>query len=386
MQRYQYDQAQARHRQQQASQQQQQQRQHQQQRQQHMDHPVQDRSQQQSQHGFDMLAELQQIPPSFQSRSAPQGSDEAHAYARWTHNQAGSEQQPRLEFSRQGSHDSFEGRSSPRLIYSNGFPTGDHQYMLNQQLDSPSQLGFQSGQHSLDTDQSQWATHNQTALQQDRADHPQALPQDHDGIPRSDRPTLQLQRHSYDGSQFVTQPQGPLADQQQLLYRSQSLTNPSQQAALQRQGTRGSQSQHQSMYQRPQSAGGESSGALDAAGRLQRHSTGQTRQEPSMFIPQQLPFQQPQHHAQNPQPSWSYAQLEPQYTQNPQPKAQSQRQFQPGAQNSPWEAGEGLYQAGLPKQKSSGDMSRHGSDSTEGPLAEYVPQDCVLVQSCHILP
>ena len=388
MQRYQYDQAQARHRQQQVSQQQQQYKQHQQQQQQQQHRPVQDRSQQQSQRGLDMLAELQQIPPSFQNRSASQGSDEAQAYARWRNNQAEPGQHPSHEFSRQGGHDSFEGCALPQLIYSNGFPTGDHQYMLSQQLDSPSQLGFQSRQHSLDADMSQWAMHNRTDLHQSFADHPQALSQDQDGIARGHKPTFQPQRHSCDGSRFMTQPQGQSSDQQQLLYRSRSLTLSSQQAALQRQEAKGLPSQHPSMFQRPQSAGGESSGAVDAVGRLQKHSNGQTCQESPMFVPQQLPFQQPQHHAQNPQPSWSYAQSGSQYTHNPQMQglAQPQRQFPAGPQNRAWEVGEGLYQIGLPKQKSSGDMSRHGSGSTEGPLAEYVPQDSLLVPSCHILP
>ena len=170
-----------------------------------------------------------------------------------------------------------------------------------------------------------------------------------------------------------TKDNGQLAEQQQLLYRSQSLTHPSQQAALQRHGMHGPPLQQQAAYGRPQSASTGPSGAHDLVKHLQRHSTGQTHPDASHSMPYQLPSQrQPQYSSQD----WFRAQTQASQSQ-PQPQPQA------SAQSNPWESGEGLYQAALPRKKSSGDMSRHGSGSTDGPLSEYVPPDSVLVSAQH---
>ena len=361
-----------------------------------------------------MLAELKQVSSSVHVRPGYQDSD---GHTQWNNPQQEYQQEPAAHFSGQdhspqvscqGSHDSLEGRASPQLIYSNGFPTGDTQYMLSQQQEGPSQPGFQLGQHSLDADHSQWATHNRSCLQQHSTDSPHAQsPDKSDGF---NRPTSQLQRHSFDGSYLGAQHQGQSTDQHQL-FRSQSLTHPPQQAALQRQGMRDcmQQQQQQSMQSRPQSAGGASSGAQDTVRHLQRHSTGQTQSEASPFVTQQLhphSHSDSQHGVQSPQTSWPHASSQSQYASSQSQYASSQSQYAssqsqyalqshsqshphlPGStQNSPWDADDRLFQAvpTLPKKKSSGDMSRHGSGSTDGQLSEYVPAESLLVHTCIIL-
>ena len=345
-----------------------------------------------------MLAELKQVLPSSHVRPGYQTSDEARAHTAWGNHQQEYQQQSAAQFagqgsslqvSRQGSHDSLEDRSSPQLIYSSGFPAGEMQYMQSQQQED--QLGFQLGQHSLDADQSHWATLKRSSLQQHSADSPHATTQTQirDRSDGFSRPTSQLQRHSLDGSNLETQQQQQqLVDQHQQLVRSQSLTHPSQQAALQRQGLRDSIQQQQQQQQQPlvylrqHNTGGESSGDRDAVRYLQRHSTGQTHIGTSPFVLQQRHSQAhsgTQHQTQCSQAAWPHSLSQSQYA------LQSQSQSQPQPQNSPWEADERLSQAALPKKKSSGDMSRHGSGSTDGPLSEYVPAESMLVHACVIL-
>ena len=397
MERYQYDQAQARHRQQQAahnsqlSHQQhhhQQQHQQQQQQQQHSGGSAQDRSHQQSQRALDMLAELKQVSSSSHVRPGYQASDEARALAPWGHHQQEYHQQFAAQFagqdsspqvSRQGSHDSLEDGSSPQLIYSSGFPAGEMQYMQSQQQEG--QMGFQLGQHSLDADQSHWATLKRSSLQHHSADSPHATSHTQDRSDGFDRATSQLQRHSLDGGNLEVQQQRELADQHQRLVRSQSLTHPSQQAALQRQGMRDF-TQHQQQLQQLMCPREQNAGAQDAVRYLQRHSTGQTHSDASPHVLHQCHSQShsgPQHQTQCSQASWPHASLQSQYA------LQSQSQSQSQPQNSPWEADERLFQAALPKKKSSGDMSRHGSGSTDGPLSEYVPPESILVHAYVIL-
>ncbi|KAL3153624.1 hypothetical protein ABBQ32_013229 [Trebouxia sp. C0010 RCD-2024] len=393
MERYQYDQAQARHRQQQAAQQsrlaqqqQQQQQQnfqqshHQQERQQQQQQPqctgrsTQDRAHQQSHQSLDVLAELRQGSSCAHGKPTYQDSEDTHASAHWAARQEEYQQEPAARFagqdhhspqvSRQSSHDSREGDSSPQLIYSNGFPVGDAQYMLSQQ--GVTQLG----QHSLDAEQSPWASHKRTSLQQQSTGSPHALAQSGP----SNRVASQQQRHSFDGPYFQPEHPGQTADQSQLLYRSQSLTHPPQQAALPRQAAHDSTpQQQQSECQRPQSADGGSLSARDTARHPQRHRTGQTYLGASPFVLHHIHSQHSdaQHHMQCPS-VWPYASTQSQT------HSQSQSQYPASAQTSPWEGNEGLFQAGLPKKQSSGDMSRHGSGSTEVPLSEYVPAESIL--------
>ena len=325
-----------------------------------------------------MLAELQHISAPRHAKPEGPGSDQAHANParsdahrslRQTPGVQPSQQEHSPAVARAGSHDSLEDRSSPQLIYSRGFQAGEHQYMLNQQQDNPNMVGFAAQQHRQDLDQSDWPTHDPLSQQQPGSNGSPAY--EGSGLPNTQ--TSRQQRHSFDG--VPNQDSGQLAGQQQLLYRSQSLTYPSQQAAVQKHGMHSPLLQQQATYGQPQSANNGPSGAHDLVKHLQRHSTGQTYPEASQSMPYQLPSHS--HSQQQPQFSprdWFGAQTQ---------ASQTQPQPQPSAQSNPWASGEGLYQAGLPKKKSSGDMSRHGSGSTDGPLSDYVRPDSVRVSARH---
>ena len=347
--------------------------------QQHRQLPGQDSSQQQRQRGFDMLAELDHVSAQPHTRSASQDSDEGLGQAQWSLTQQGQMRQPGDHLLRQGGHDGSEDRASPQLIYSRGYLAGDHQCLLSQQLESPQ---FLLGQHSPQGDQSHWGGHSRLAAQQLGVSNAHGHGRRSDDSPG---PSSLPQDQSFDGMHFKPRVANQLADQQQLLLRSQALSQP-QQAALHRQAMRGSLQQQQSIYQRPQTAD-DVSGAVEAVRHVQRHSTGQIH-DALVPLPQQLHAQaqtDSQPRMQYPQSSWGPAQSHVQYPHRPhlQPHTQPQTHFQsntvPSAQSSPWEAGEGEFQASLTKKKSSGDMSRHGSGSSSGPLADYVPHDSILV-------
>lgn len=360
MERYSYDEQQAWQRQQQRQQQQRQQQQQQQ-------PSVHDRSCQQQQRGYDMSAELDHLQGAHKADHAQAGQRQM------SQTQSGFHQsQPHPSHHvRQGSQESVDERSSPQLIFSHGYQqasppysSGQHDYSLGQQQGVQDHPPFMPKQHSLDAAESQYITQNRALLQ--------ARTQGQQGPPHASSNTPNAyalpQRHSYDGTQYQQNEQL----QQQLLSRSQSLTQPMQQSALHAMsGSMPEYHQHQQhgMHQRLQNASIQQPAANEAVRHLQRHSTGQTHLDSSpRFIqlhPQaQLDMKPP---TQNPLHFWG------------QPQSQAQPQQQ--AHRNPWDAAggaEGLYSGALPKKKSSGDMSRHGSGSTDAPLSEHAP-DAILV-------
>ena len=384
MERYSYDEQQAWQRQQQQQQQRHQQQQEQQQhdQQQHrLQQPsVHDRSCQQQQRGYDMSAELNQLQGTHKADHAKVGQQQM------SQTQSGFHQsQPQSSHhARQGSQGSVDERSSPQLIYSHGYQqasppysSAQHDYSLGQQQDVQDHPPFMPKQHSLDAAGSQYITQNRALLQ--------ARTQGQQGpLHASSNNTTAYalpQRHSYDGAQYQQneQLQQQQQQQQQLLSRSQSLTQPMQQSALQRHAMSGSmpeyhQHQQHGMHQRLQSAGIQQPAANEAVRHLQRHSTGQTHLDSSpRFIqlhPQsQLDMKPP---SQNPLQFWG------------QPQSQAQPQQQ--SHRNPWDAAgvtEGLYSGALPKNKSSGEMSRHGSGSTDAPLSEHAPDAILVSQYSH---
>ena len=385
MERYSYDQSQARQRQQL------QQRQQQQQQQQHR-YGEHDRSDQQQQRGYDMLAELNQLQETsaLSPVQSKQEQDFAQQHASGSHLDGRQAQASQLV--RPASHDSAEEHDSPQLLYSYSqqqasppYSSAQHDYAASQQQEAHSQL---PRQHSLDATQSQNITQNRYFLpgrvsnQQAQVQMGTATPSVyHQSSPQnpSANPSAYPQGR-YNGGQL--QQQQPL-EQQQLRYRSQSLTQPMQQPMLQRHSMSGplqqqqQQQQQHDLYQRPQSTGADLPIANEAVRHLQRHSTGQMHPDTSPhFMPfhsQAQPRLQPdaQSQLQLPLQSWSQ---QFQYPQQP--------QMQPQTQRNAWDSavgGDGRYQQSLPNKKSSGDMSRHGSGSTEGPLSDYLPPDSILV-------
>ena len=370
MERYSYDEQQAWQRQQQRQQQQrqQQQRRRQQQQQQQQQQPtVQDRSCQQQQRGYDMSAELDQLQGAHKADHAQAGQQQM------SHSQSGFHQsQPHSSHHvRQGSQESVDERSSPQLIFSHGYQqasppysSAQHDYSLGQQQDVQDHPPYMPKQHSLDAAESQYITQNRALLQARTQGQQGAL-----HASRSPTAYAHPQRHSYDGVQYQQNEQL----QQQLLSRSQSLTQPMQQSSLQRHAMSGStpehhQHQQHGMHQRLQSAGIQPAGN-EAVRHLQRHSTGQTHLDSSpRFIqlhPQSQLDMKPS--SQNLLQFWG------------QPQSQAQAQHQ--SQRNSWDSvrcAEGMYPNALPKKKSSGDMSRHGSGSTDAPLSEHAP-DAILV-------
>jgi len=362
MERYSYDEQQAWQRQQQRQQQQQQQQPR-----------VHDRSCQQQQRGYDMSAELDQLQGAHKAEHAQAGQQQMSQTQSGLH-----QSQPHSSHHvRQGSQESVDERSSPQLIFSHGYQqasppysSSQHDYSLGQQQDVQDHPPFMPKQHSLNAAESQYITQNRALLQ--------ARSQGQQGPlhASSNNPTAYAlpQRHSYDGAQYQQNEQL----QQQLLSRSQSLTHPVQQSALQRHAMSGSmpdyhQHQQHGMHQRLQNASIQPA-ANEAVRHLQRHSTGRTNLDSSpRFIqlhPQsQLDMKPP---SQNPLQFWG------------QPQSQVQPQQQ--SHRNPWDAAgvtEGVYSGALPKKKSSGDMSRHGSGSTDAPLSEHVPDAILVSQYSH---
>ncbi len=383
MERYSYDEQQAWQRQQQQQQQQRHQQQQEQQQHHQQQHRLQqpsvhDRSCQQQQRGYDMSAELNQLQGTHKADHAQVGQQQMSQTQFGFH-----QSQPHTSHhARQGSQGSVDERSSPQLIYSHGYQqasppysSAQHDYSLGQQQDVQDHPPFVPKQHSLDAAESQYITQNRALLQ--------ARTQGQQGQLRAgnNNPTAYAlpQRHSYDGAQYQQneQLQQQQQQQQQLLSRSQSLTQPMQQSSLQRHAMSGSmpeyhQHQQHGMHQRLQSASIQQPAANEAVRHLQRHSTGQTHLDssprfiqlhPQSQLDMKLPSQTPLHF-------WG------------QPQSQAQPQQQ--SHTNPWDAAagaEGLYSGALQKKKSSGEMSRHGSGSTDAPLSEHAP-DAILVSWC----
>ena len=274
---------------------------------------------------------------------------------------------------RHGSQGSVDERSSPQLIFSHWYKqasspysSSQHDYSLDQQQDVQDHPPFMPKQHSLDAAQSQYITQNRALLQAHAPGQQGPLHASSNNLTAHALP----QRHSYDGTQFQQNEQL----HQQLLFRNQSVTQPMQQSELQRHAMSGSmpeyhQHQQHGMHQRLQSASIQQPAANEAVRHLQRHSTGETHLHSSPRFIQlhprsQLDMKPP---SQTPLQLWG----------------QPQSQVQPQQQSpiNPWDAAggaEGLYSGALPKKKSSGDMSRHGSGSTDAPLSEHAP-DAILV-------
>ena len=130
--------------------------------------------------------------------------------------------------------------------------------------------------------------------------------------------------------------------------------------------------QHQQHQQHGahQSAGIQQPAGTEAVRHLQRHNTDQTHFDSSpQFIqlhPQsQLDMKPP---SRNPLQFWG--------------QSQSQAQAQEQSQRNSWDSvrvAEGVYPNALPKKKGSGDMSRHGSGSTDAPLSEHA-HDAILAR------
>ena len=369
MKRYSYDQNQAWQRKQQQLQQQQQQQQHRQQQ------PMaQDRSTQQQQRGRDMLAELDNLPGRFDNNNNSQQSQDYLSGARYSLQQTQAHPSHHV---RQSSQDSVEEHSSPQLLYPHGYQQANppyssapHDYSMSHQQ-SQHQQGGQSQSPFMPQHQGSDAlkvrhTQDNASLQSSSSE--QAVHSSSGNPSAFSHP----HRQNFDGGH----PQQP-DERQQLLLRSQSLSQPKLQASLQRHGGGSSlqqlqQQQQHTMYQRAHSSGSEQSFANEAVRHLQRHSTGQTYANSSpRFIQlnaQFRPDSQSQSQSQYPFQSWEQPQSQMQ------PPQLSQRSPRDGS-----EAAEGLHPNALPKKKSSGDMTRHGSGSTDGPLSEYGLPDSILV-------
>lgn len=320
-----------------------------------------------------MLAELDNLPGRFDNNNNSQQSQEYLSGARYSLQQTQAHPSHHV---RQSSQDSVEEHSSPQLLFPHGYQQANpdyssapHDYGMShqqrqQQQGGQSQSAFMPQHQGLDALK---VRHTQDNASLQRSTSEQAVHSSSGNPSAFSHP----HRQNFDGGH----PQQP-DERQQLMLRSQSLSQPKLQASLQRHGGGISlqqlqQHQQHTMYQQAHSTGTEQPSANEAVRHLQRHSTGQTHANSSpRFIQLNAQFRPAsQSQSQYPFQSWE----QPQSQMHSPQLSQSQRSPRDGSG-----AAEGLHPIVLPKQKSSGDMTRHGSGSTDGPQSEYGLPDGIL--------